>query len=331
MQSFTKGRSIMKIKVFPALFFVILLVLMFSSTFFGARVIGINIQSQWGASWKFPVLGIDNKGPDGEGIKDYRYLQSLQDGDVLVIGTHSNPQVFGSGTSLINWEDFWSHFRVDNHPQLGAVIICGCMEGVTDGDLDRIRNVFGAGAVFSPRGTYGLPHLISTETIITDLKNGKSLDVIFQEVRATHFLKTDPFVNLSWTLDEMNRNRAPSTVNDTGNDTGFDTGFATANGGVYIWINRFGNGGRIHIGSINSFNTPKKYRDEWLAGMSDEYLQKDMLFEGRVFNSQSDAGSFVCSQLTNRRYQKVLGWGNVELGDLNGVTYHIDGLGCAIP
>lgn len=318
-------------KRFPSFLIIGMIILFFSCFSFGAKVIGINIPSKWGASWKFPVLGIDNKGPDGEGVKDFRHLHNLQNGDVLVIGTHSNPSVFGSGTNLVNWEDFWSHFRVDNPPQLGAVIICGCMEGVTDDDLERIRNTFGAGAVFSPRGTYGLPHLISTETIITDLKNGKSLSVIFQEVRATHFLRTDTSVDLEWTLDQMNQNRVPFTSGGTVSDTGFTSSNNITNGDTYIWINKFGNGGRIHIGSMNSFNAPKRYCDEWLAGISQDYLQKDFLFNGRSFGSQSEASGFVCSQLSNRRYQRALGWGDIALGDLNGTTYYIDGLGCTIP
>jgi hypothetical protein len=297
---------------------------------FSAKIIGIDIQSKWGASWKFPVLGLDNRGTNGEGVKDYRYLHTMSDGDVLVIGTHSNPDVFGSGTQLVNWADFWQHFKVDNPPKLGAVIICGCMEGVTDQDLENIRSAFNAGAVFSPRGTYGLPHLISTETIITDLKNGKSIDVIMQEVKSTHFVKTDSDVQPGWNLDRISASRvtAPGTQN------GFSSSnppVYTQDGGIYIWINKFGDGGRIHMGSMSTFNASKRYVDEWLAGTSTEYLEKQMLYEGRSFNSTGDAGSFICGQITNRRYQNVLGWGRIELGDLNGKSYLIDGLGCSIP
>jgi hypothetical protein len=297
---------------------------------FAARIIGIDIQSKWGASWKFPVLGLDNRGTNGEGVKDYRYLQTMNDGDVLVIGTHSNPDVFGSGTELINWSDFWRHFRVDNPPKLSAVVICGCMDGVTDEDLENIRSAFNAGAVFSPRGTYGLPHLISTETIITDLKNGKSLDVIMQEVKSTHFVKTDSNVQPDWNLDRIGASRitAPGTQNAY---SGSSNAVSPTNGGFYIWINKFGDGGRIHIGSMSSFNAPKKYVDEWLAGTSTEYLDKQMLFEGRSFNSKGETSTFICRQVTNRRYQNVLGWGRIELGDFNGKSYLIDGLGCSIP
>jgi len=309
---------------------VLFLTILLSHSVFAAKVIGIDIQSRWGASWKFPTLGIDNRGTSGEGVKDYRYLQTMNDGDVLVIGTHSNPKVFGSGTELINWADFWKHFRVDNPPKIGAVIICGCMEGVTDSDLENIRSVFNAGAVFSPRGTYGLPHLISTETIITGLKNGKPLDVILQEVGATHFVKTDSAVQLDWNLDQINasRNPYPGTQNAY---TGSNQNNLPTDDGLRIWINKFGDGGRIHIGSMSTFNTPKKYVDEWLAGTSTEYLEKQMLFEGRSFNSMNEASSFICGQLTNRRYQNVLGWGRTELGDFGGKSYLIDGLSCSIP
>jgi len=47
--------------VLPAL----CLMIIFSAAVFSAKIIGIDIQSRWGASWKFPVLGIDNKGTSG--------------------------------------------------------------------------------------------------------------------------------------------------------------------------------------------------------------------------------------------------------------------------
>jgi hypothetical protein len=315
-----------------ALFAVLVLGLMtvLPAMVFSAKIIGIDIQSRWGASWKFPVLGLDNRGTNGEGVKDYRYLQTMNDGDVLVIGTHSNPQVFGSGTQLINWSDFWQHFRVDNPPKLGAVIICGCMDGVTDEDLENIRSAFNAGAVFSPRGTYGLPHLISTETIITDLKNGKSIDVIVQEVKSTHFVKTDSDVQPGWNLDQLSASRITTPGTQNGFSNANSPGYASDDG-IYIWINKFGDGGRIHIGSMSTFNTPKRYVDEWLAGTSTEYLGKQILFEGRRFNSNGEASTFICGQVNNRRYQNVLGWGRIELGDFNGKSYLIDGLGCSIP
>lgn len=295
-----------------------------------ARIIGIDIQSKWGASWKFPVLGLDNRGANGEGVKDYSNLQTMKDGDVLVVGTHSNPDVFGSGTELIKWSNFWSHFRVDNPPKLAAVIICGCMEDVTDADLENIRSVFNAGAVFSPRGTYGLPHLISTETIITGLKNGDSLDTIQRQVSATHFVKTDSGVQPNWTLAQLSVSRQSLQTNqNTYNSSGGNS--YTANGRFILWINKFGDGGRIHAGSPDTYNAPKKYVDEWLAGTSTAYLEKQLLFEGRGFDTLAEAKAFMCTQITNRRYQNVLGWGRIQLGDFEGNSYLIDGLECTIP
>jgi|GEM_PF-4860788 len=316
----------MKIKIVIPLSITLIIALAFPLTASEPKVIGIEIKSKWGAGWRFPVNSIDNAGQRGEGVQNYRHLQEINDGDVLVIGTHSNPRGFGVGTQFVNWEDFWDKFRVDNPPRLGAVVICGCVEGVTEDDLERIRSAFNAGAVFTPRGTYGLPHLISSETIIAGLKDGESLDEIFQKVSGIHFMKAAAGVGKDWNLNKINANIRSFSGSDAGPVSG-DYGGTTA---YVIWINKFGSGGRIHIGTMSGYKAKKRYRDEWLAGMSEEYLEKELLFGGRSFDKRRVASDFICSQLGNKRRQKVLGWGMLDYGDYGGKTYLIDGLGCKI-
>ncbi len=315
----------MKLK--NVIIFLLFILIAFFSFADDPKFIGIEIPSQWGASWRFPVNSLDNP----KGLKNFNNLHQLKDGDVLVIGTHSNPQVFGAGTRLVDWPDFWKHFSVNNPPKLGAVVICGCMIDVTDRDIENIRKAFGAGAVFTPRGSYGLPHILSTETILADLKYGTDLKTILQKVRSTHFMSLDPSVDDDWNLKQVNSRR--SRQRDTA-FTGYDTGTGSSSGTTgkyYIWINKFSGTGRIYVGSLNSFKSKKRYRSEWLAGMSQEYLEKEPLYTNMNFTTIKQARKFICSKISNIRYQRILGWGSVLKGDLNGKTYYINGLACPVP
>ena len=89
-----------------------------------------------------------------------------------------------------------------------------------------------------------------------------------------------------------------------------------------IWIDKYGNAGRIHVGTKEEFERPKKYRNEWLAGMSDEYLEKEMI--GGPFESIDKATNKACDLITDPHYKNILGWGQVPYAKYGGKTYHID-------
>ncbi|MBN2135012.1 MAG: hypothetical protein JW737_04730 [Acidobacteria bacterium] len=293
------------------------------------KIVGIEIPSKWGASWKFPIKNLDNSRHIGDKQQSIQDLRNLRDGDVLVIGTHSNPQVFGSGDQTYDWSQFWEHFGIQNPPRLGAVIIAGCTIDITDQDLENIRSSFSAGAVFTPRGSYGMPHIVSTDAIILSFRKGTSFEKIEKQVSRTHFMKLHPSIKPYWTLTQANTRRSYDEFQRQGEISAEDD--TPVRGGVYIYIHKFGNGGRIHIGSWDSYNAKKKYRNEWLAGMSEEFLEKDLLFQEQHFNDKQSASSFICGQIGNKRYLNILGWGQVPVGELDTKTYYIDGLGCTIP
>lgn len=289
------------------------------------KYIGIEIASKWGASWRFPVNSIDNS--NNTTFKGH--ITSLKDGDVLIVGTHSTPRIFGSGNDKIPWADFWKHFNVTNPPKLGAVIIAGCTIDITDEELENIRRSFGAGVAFTPRSSYGLPHIMSTETIIQRLQSGMSLEKIAQTVERTHYVAYDPSIKPYWNLRQANTKRSYVTsVEDSNRESQNNT---RVRSGVVIYINKFGNAGRIHIGSWKSYIANKKYRNEWLAGMSEEFLDKDILFDGQQFESKKQASDHICGKITEKHYRKILGWGMVPMGKYKSKTYYIDGLGCKIP
>jgi len=117
----------------------------------------------------------------------------------------------------------------------------------------------------------------------------------------------------------------------TTDDSGTQQGSKTEKPAIkyLIWIDLAGNGGRIHAGTKEQFKSPKKYKNEWLFGMSDEYLEKKQLPYG-PFATLEEAKTKACGIISNPRYVRILGWGSVPAGDYGGTRYWIDGLGCEI-
>ncbi len=143
--------------------------------------------------------------------------------------------------------------------------------------------------------------------------------------------KSDKKVEL-FVYKEQQDNTGPRDTGDT-DDSG-DTGDAGDSGDddkYMVWINKFGNSGRIHAGPVIMFKHRKKYKDEWLAGKSQEYLEKDDISGGKRYDNINDAKEAACSMTSNRRNRRVPGWGSVPMGDMGGKSYYIDGLGCSIP
>jgi hypothetical protein len=96
-------------------------------------------------------------------------IQSLKNGDSLVIGFHANPRGFQDGSEFVEWKDFWSHFGIDRTkaPRLKSVVVCGCMLNMAGGVLgsvinisvdengvNHIKNSFNADTAFVPKTTY---------------------------------------------------------------------------------------------------------------------------------------------------------------------------------
>jgi len=297
------------------------------------RFIGVSIESRWGSSWKFPISKLHNAENLAKNHDTSADLRSLQDGDVLVIGTHSNPEVFGSGNNLVDWGDFWKHHGITNPPNLGAVVICGCMIDGTIDDLENIRRGFNAGAAFAPKGSYFLTHIQSTDAIIAGLRDGRSFANIRKTVDKTHNASLDPEIAENLPLryfKNVRKYHLPNNNNVIGNNT--STGNTDDKSGYFIYAHIFGRAGRIHIGTWSSYKADKKYVNEWLAGISTEFMKKKMLVGGRSFEKRSDASKYICGAISNKRTRIALGQGQLFFGDYDGTKgYLIDGLGCKKP
>ena len=138
----------------------------------------INIQSDYGYGRTIPIKQetIDLlQAARGEGKIDAvhtaddknnanipRTLAPLKDGDVLVINTHSNAEVFGVGHGesrrLIKWTDFHRHWGRGTPPKLSLVMIHGCIYDkdendnvipATEAQLQAIRRGLNASAIIS--------------------------------------------------------------------------------------------------------------------------------------------------------------------------------------
>ena len=103
---------------------------------------------------------------------------------------------------------------------------------------------------------------------------------------------------------------------------------------IVAWLNLFGaddKSGRVHAGTIKLFKADKRYKDERFGGTRTTFLKKRPLFPGKTFASVEEARSFLCKEIKNKRFRKILGWGRYPIGDIGGGTYYIDGLGCKMP
>lgn len=120
----------------------------------------VTIQSKFGYGMTFPLsedlindirskrTAFDADDPDNSNVPGV--LSRLRDGDVLVINTHSNVNVFGYGKdSSAQWSQFYSTFRARSNLRPSLVIIHGCMpqsSGApsTDADLQKVRMALNA-------------------------------------------------------------------------------------------------------------------------------------------------------------------------------------------
>lgn len=120
----------------------------------------------------------DNEAKIGEA------LQQLQDGDILVLSVHSNPESFAVGKRkpIPKWSQFWETFAISKPPELRAVIIGGCMANkvgetynpASEEQLQAIRSSLNTDALFAPiSGINPIVAAIDSTTLIKSILDGK--------------------------------------------------------------------------------------------------------------------------------------------------------------
>ena len=120
----------------------------------------------------------DNEGNIGNALKQ------LQDGDVLVLSVHSNPEIFAVGERkpIPKWSQFWETFGINKPPELRAVIIGGCMANkvgeaynpASKEQLDSIIASLNTNALFAPiSGINPIVAAIDTTTLLNSILSGK--------------------------------------------------------------------------------------------------------------------------------------------------------------
>jgi hypothetical protein len=91
-----------------------------------------------------------------------------------------------------------------------------------------------------------------------------------------------------------------------------------------VWVDRCGAGpgGRIHVGPESEFKSKLRCCDEWLFGMSQEYVQKEQL--AGPFSTLEEAIRTGCGLVSEAVYRNVPGWGAVPYGKMGSTTYLLD-------
>jgi hypothetical protein len=91
-----------------------------------------------------------------------------------------------------------------------------------------------------------------------------------------------------------------------------------------VWIDKCGAGpgGRIHVGPESEFKSNLRCCDEWLFGMSQEYVQKEKI--AGPFATLEEAVEAGCGLVSEAVYRNVPGWGAVPYGKRGGTTYLLD-------
>lgn len=183
------GKMKGNMKVFICL---MLIPIIFTSSQIGlAKNVGITISTTLSSSYpstnplrQETVNLLDvNENSDNE-TKIGNALKQLQDGDVLVLSVHSNPELFAVGKikPIPKWSQFWKTFGINKPPELRAVIIGGCMankEGETyipasEEQMQAIRAGLNTNALFAPiSGINPIVAAIDTTTLLSSILSGK--------------------------------------------------------------------------------------------------------------------------------------------------------------
>jgi hypothetical protein len=162
-----------------------------SSQFAVAKNVGITISTTLSSSYPATnplrqetvnLLDVTENSDNEENIGNA--LKQLQDGDVLVLSVHSNPELFAVGTRkpIPKWSQFWATFGINKPPELRAVIIGGCMankvgdtyDPASKEQLEAIRASLNADALFAPiSGINPIVAAIDTTTLLNSILSGK--------------------------------------------------------------------------------------------------------------------------------------------------------------
>jgi hypothetical protein len=177
-------------------FICLMLIILASSQIALAKNVGITISTTLSSSYPatnplrqetVDLLDVtensDNEGNIGNALK------KLQDGDVLVLSVHSNPEGFAIGKRkpIPEWSQFWETFGINKPPELRAVIIGGCMANkvgetynpASMEQLDAIRSSLNTNALFAPiSGINPIVAAIDTTTLLNSILSGKKFDDI---------------------------------------------------------------------------------------------------------------------------------------------------------
>jgi hypothetical protein len=129
----------------------------------------VTLQSQfsYGSTWPLTANLADSvrggsrqvySADDGDNRNVAPTLQRLQDGDVLVLNTHSSASLFGIDSRGVEWNLFPATFGLQPPPKLSLVIIHGCIANYdnnkqphpsSDAQIDAIRRALNADAILA--------------------------------------------------------------------------------------------------------------------------------------------------------------------------------------
>ena len=91
----------------------------------------------------------------------------------------------------------------------------------------------------------------------------------------------------------------------------------------FVWSDQCGDGAkRIHVGDESEFKSKVRCRDEWLFGMSDQYVTKSQL--AGPFDTKEKAIQAGCGIISEAYYRNVPGWGRVPYAKTGGGSCLID-------
>lgn len=91
----------------------------------------------------------------------------------------------------------------------------------------------------------------------------------------------------------------------------------------FVWLDQCGDGAkRVHVGSEDEFKGKVRCRDEWLFGMSDQYVTKSKL--AGPFDTKEAAIEAGCGVISEAYYRNVPGWGQVPYAKMGGGSTLID-------
>ena len=91
----------------------------------------------------------------------------------------------------------------------------------------------------------------------------------------------------------------------------------------FVFSRQCGDGAkRIHVGTEDEFKSKVRCKDEWLFGISSEYVTASKL--SGPFNTKEQAVEAGCGLISEPHYRNILGWGQVPYAKMGGGLVLID-------